>query len=226
VLGIDPSASESEVRQAFLNGSWGLWWRAETDEEIAFAVELRDRAYATLADPWRRAQADEELGLSRDDIARQVGTRARWGTVWAWLMGFLAVFCLLDTDNASRFLGENFAPDFGEQRIYHPDWDDGESNPYESRFFSSNPTWEKLLNNWLVVGLAPAVVLGLAAAAGKLALDQFGSRWIARVRYRGASDEWPQRILWAIAIAVPIAVGVYTATYGLGSTDYETVVAE
>ncbi|MFH1141645.1 MAG: hypothetical protein V1724_08330 [Chloroflexota bacterium] len=223
VLGLGETASTKEVSRAFLNMSRP---GAPVGEVAARRCE---EAYSVLADPVRRAVYDGEMGYSKEFLAKRIGhSGAGWGMTWAVLFGFLAVFFLLDHENMSRMIGSNFAPGFYEVQEYIDEEickDDGQTcaqGYFRGKFFSTNASWEWLLNSWLALSLGPALVTGAVALGGREVLNRTAGRIIASVRSEGHTDTWVRAGLFLVAALAPVAVVIYVALYGLGGlTPYE-----
>ena len=190
----------------------------------------RQQAYAVLGDPVSRAVYDQELGYSKADLARLIGSRAGWGTTWAILFGLLALFFLLDHENLSRMVGSNFTPDYYEVREYVDEEicrergcrEECTPGYYVGRFHSSNPQWEWVLNSWLALPLAPALITGLTAWSGHQFINGAISRIIVSLRYLGHADSWVRSVAFMVVLLLPIAVNIFVASYGLGMiTPYE-----
>lgn len=147
---------------------------------------------------------------------------APWSATWALLIGLMALLSLFTSDNASRWVGQHFARGFEEVRTYHPSRDDGESDPYTTEFRTSDDTLQPILNNGLVMAVAPAAIYALLAAIGYRYLNRWITMWLVHVRLSGQADTWPRLITWAVVVGIPLAAFVYTARYGLGSNDYVT----
>ena len=223
VLGVSQRASTAGIRAAFHAGAWGLAWEPGPGEDTDFAETLRERACSALVDPATRWCFASEIAQDRDFAARQITEKSPWGTTWATLIGLLAFFMIMDGDNAARWIGTHYAPNFAEVRTYHPGLDDGEGEAFTSRFESSSDDWERLMNNGLIIRLVPAIALAIIAGGGKYGLDAYAGRAVLWLQRSGRSQTFLRRALWAFVIVVPLLLFVYIASFGLGAVDYTTV---
>ena len=222
VLGLEETASTREVsRGAYPTRAREYFYDESMSAEAA--ARRRKEAYSVLADPVQRAVYDRKIGYSKEYLAQRVGhSGAVWGTTWAVLFGFLAVFFLFDHENMSRMIGSNFAPGFYEVREYIDEEickDDGRTcveGYFSGHFFSTDASWEWVLNSGLALSLGPALVTGAVALGGRKALNWTAGRIIASVRFEGRTDTWVRTGVWLVAVLAPVAVFIYVALYGLG----------
>ena len=65
------------------------------------------------------------------------------------------------------------------------------------RFYSTDASWEWVLNSWLAMSLGPALTFGVFAFAYKL-INWLMGKVVAPVRYAGHSDKLVRTVIWVV----------------------------